>query len=467
MNKKSLLLYGLLGSLLLPVLPVQAQQGPKFGDLIVSGYSMKPAYRAVFTVDPANQKVQTLHMHTQGSLLREVNQWVGMMDDNRDLALLTYAQQADEGLLYRISPGGMSTLLGRIKAPQMNDATGAVWDPEGRLLIASGRSVYRYDPLTPGPVTPVFHFPASPTAQPLFQGVAVAPGPTGHFNVNYYLLNALPFTGTPNLAPPYLYRFDPTTRTFTSLVVNPALRTATSLSYQHGTPKPSRKRFLLTRGAAGSGPGDLLTVDFRSGAISTLLTPIPVILPSAHKATQRNTAWVVGSTPSPTPYSQAVEIDLTSGRIVKTVRIQAPPAFQATGIEEYGTNMLQTRGRAFLCDAPLTLDLQTQDPSLAGKKYLLALSFETSPPIQLTVGGSPVNLNLAADPLLWTSLFSPSVIGLSSSAGTLDASGNASATLSLPASIPKTNGLTLYAAWIVYEGSTIYRVSEAELFVLP
>jgi len=361
----------------------------------------------------------------------------------------------------------MTTLLGRIKTPQQNDATGAVWDPEGRLLIASGRSVFRYDPLTPGPITTVFNFPVTPAAQPLFQAVAVAPGPTGHFNVNYFLLNALPFTGSPNLTPPYLYRFDPATRTFTSLVVNPALQTATSLSYQHGTPKPNQKRFLLTRGAAGSGPGDLLTVDFRSGSISTLLTPIPVILPSAHKVTLRNTAWVVGSTTSTTPYSQAVEIDLTSGRVVKTVRLQVPSAFQATGIEEYGTNMLQTRGRAFLFDAPLTLDLQTQDPSLAGKNYLLALSFDTSPPIQLTVGGSPVNLNLAWDMLCWTSLFNPSAIGLSSSTGTLDLNGNASATLSLPASIPKTNGLTIYAAWIVYEGSTIYRVSEAELFVLP
>ena len=117
-------------------------------------------------------------------------------------------------------------------------------------------------------------------------------------------------------------------------------------------------------------------------------------------------------------------------------------------------------------DAPLALSLQTNDVALANKPYVLGLAFESSPPISLTLGSNTVWVNLAADPLLWMSLNLPGAIGLTGNFGVTDAMGNASASLSLPPQY-KSGGLTIYAAWIVYDQTNIYRVSESELFVLP
>jgi hypothetical protein len=439
-----------------------AQVPPKYGDLVVSGFTLNPPFSGVLLVDPATGRTSTLRRITGG----EIDQWVGMMDDNLHVALLTRDSLGRVGLLQQLNPRGVLTTLASIRSNlPVTDPAGAVWDPEGRLLIAADDTLFRYDPAAPGAVASVFRFPATSASPPFIQAIAVAPGPRMNFDENFYALNALPQVGSPNLTAPFLYRFDPVTRRYATLVADPALITATSISYWYGTPSPAHKRLLVTRGRAGTSIRDVLTVDLGSGALNTI-AKLPMLLPAAHKVTQQQTAWVVGpSTAAPAP-SEALEVDLATGAVKRTIPLLGPAGFQATGVEVYGTNMLQLSGHAFLEDAPLSMSLQTNDAALAGNNYLLALAFESSPPIQLTVGTTPVDLNLAWDWLLVISLFNPALIGLSNSLGTLDGSGNASASLSLPSGL-KTGGLTIYAAWVVYDPSTVLRVSETELFVLP
>ncbi|MBN2490412.1 MAG: hypothetical protein JXQ29_06145 [Planctomycetes bacterium] len=440
-----------------------AQVAPKYGDLVVSGFTLTPPFSGVLIVDPATGRTATLRSLTAGA----IDQWVGMMEDNRHVGLLTLDPQLRDGRLQQLDPRGALSTLAPIRSTlPVTDPSGALWDPEGRLLIAADDTLFFYDPAAPGSVAPVFRFPTTGANVPLLQAVAVAPGARFHFDENYYALNALPQLGSPTVSAPFLYRFDPVTRRFTTLVANPALTTATSISYRYGVPSPRQRQFLVTRGRAASSLRDLLAVDFQTGVIVTL-APLPLLLPAAHKTTRQRTAWVVGPATAAPSTSLALEVDLATGSIKRTVPLQGPATgFQATGIEIYGTNMLHLRGRALLGDAPLFLSLQTNDAALAGKSYLLGLSFESSPPIQLMVGSTQINLDLAWDTLLWTSLYAPALIGLTGSQGTLDGSGNASASLSLPSGL-KTGGLVIYAAWVVYDASGVLRVSETELFVLP
>jgi len=438
----------------------------QYGDLIVSGYSsVSPGSTTVLAYHQAARRFTTLHRE----MGNEIFQWVGMLDDNRNIALLSLDRAAGIGKLYGVSPSGSAQVLGSIRgaAQVVPDPTGAVWGPQGRLLIAAGDGLYRFDPAAPNTIAPVFRFPPSPmsTLRPALQSVAVGPGPTGSFRVNYYALNALPTAGSPSLNPPFVYRFDPLTNRFTSFVTNKALLEATSISFRHFRPSNAPMQLLVTRGRTGTS-SELLRVDLLSGALRTIST-FRTFIPAAHKVTRRGTAWVVGETGLNQPPSVMVDVDLRNGTIIRTLPIPNPAGFRATGVEVYGTNLLHLTGTALGGDSPLLLWLETGDPTLAGKSYILALSLGNAPPTPLTVSAGTVYLNLAPDWLFFLSAFVPSSLPwLTGSQGVLDANGNAQASLSVPSSW-NTGGLVIYAAWVVYDTNAVLRVSETELFVLP
>jgi len=441
-----------------------------YGDLILSGHSLvRPGSTAVLAYQVRTQRFGTLYQGAAGELF----QWVGMQDDNRNIALLSWNRQRAIGNLYNVSPRGSAQVLGTIRGTTqlIPDPTSAVWDPQGRLLIAAGDALFRYDPARPSTIQPVFRFPPSPTStlRPALQSVAVGPGPNGPFRVNYFALNALPEIGSPSLNAPFVYRFDPRTNRFTSFITNKALLQATSISFSHYRPQTAPlkfpQRFVVTRGRPQTPDRDLLAIDFQSGALNTVAR-FSNFFPAAHKVTKRGTAWVVGATGSTQTPSLIEEVDLITGKTINTIPIRSPAGFQATGVEEYGTNLLHLTGTPFGGDSPLTLALETADGTLAGKNYILVFSLGNSPPTPLTVGTNTVYVNLAPDWLFFLSWLAPPKLYMSGTQGVLDANGNAMATLTVPSSW-NTGGLNIYAAWVVYDTNNVLRVSETELFVLP
>lgn len=440
---------------------------PKYGDLIVTGYQGQgPNFRSVvLAITPGSSPVIT----TLNTTNNGYHQWVGMQDDNRDLAVLTYFPNATTpfSVLSRLAPGGGGlTRMAAINPPQafdrFADATGAAWDDQGRLVIAAGRAVYRFDPMS-NQLTTVTTVGPTGVNQRTLQAVTIGPNRTPFFNIAHYLLNARsPFTPNPP-GGPALTSYEPVSRT-QQIVEQTNLAAATGIIYDRGASpsRPRARRFLATR--AGTNFNDLVAVDFRTAAITSIQRFMAI--PQALTPTNERTVWIALQIPGG-PNSVALEVDTHRGTVVSTVPIQLQGGFLATGIERYGSNMLTLQGQALLgVDSPLFIGLTGDDPALAGANYLLALSLESAPPAaSLTIGASTVDLNLALDPLFLQSISNPAGIGLTNSAGILDPMGNAVATLTY--SGPSTGGLNIYAAWVAYNGTSILRVSETEIFVLP
>jgi len=103
------------------------------------------------------------------------------------------------------------------------------------------------------------------------------------------------------------------------------------------------------------------------------------------------------------------------------------------------------------------LNIALSDPAHTNSPYILAMSFGTTPGIN--VGGFNIPLNY--DGLFISSVFYPNSIGLNNSFGTLDSSGNATTTWNIP-NIPGIVGTKVYLAFVTISPSAqILSVSNA------
>ena len=359
--------------------------------------------------------------------------WVGMLQDNRSLGILVEQLTATRnGLLLKYRHGAfppLTTLTAITTGGPPVGPTSFCWDWKGHLMFTvSDRYLLKYEPTQPGTYTTFYTHTTLPCR---LDQVITPPGS------DYVLLNK-------HTKPPFLFSVGMDGK-FRATLEGSHLSDADSVSfdYQH-------QRFLISHSARGA----LLALKNAKVTTLTTLSMVPIV----HRHTRRNTVVVLGRNALPTS-SFLQEIDL-NGKVVNTLVLKTGTLFYPTGFEIQGNNKLHCY--LDLATNPGTIVFELNNPAVARKPYILALSF----------GYTGFNtgkcgwLHLTPD-----TLFMLTGLGLiplvTNGIGILDPNGFARASFQRPHMLPQIKGLTLYAAWVAYDSTGILSVSETEHFVLP
>jgi len=409
-----------------------AQAKPDPGDYIVTGLTstggqllwVKPTSTGGFTT-----------LQTFASTVGRAT-GVTMDEDNRSLAVLLEVPGGSTGRLVRFEPGSpakLSTLVSFHTSSTGTRPTSACWTQDGEMVISvADGHLLRYDPEVPFRVTTLYKHTL---AVPQFRHVTTSPGLDYDFVV-VNGQNAPYLIGVNNLGK--------MTRNFNTQNLGEAV--AVSHDY-------SVARFAVTRQDSLRQLGDFLHVSPGTGGVTTLASL--TFMPIAHRYTQRDTHVVLGTN------GTVQELD-RNGTAIRTIRLKVASGFLGSGIAVYGNNRLHVdtdhqRHMVFF-------DLN--DSSAAKKAYALVLSGGSVGGVPLQTKNGPLQVNLQLDPLFLLSLLNILPGILQNASGMLDSSGHATVALNSPHGMGSRH-IILYAAWVSYDQSGIFSVSETEHFVLP
>jgi len=416
---------------LLPALAV-AQTTPDIDDYIVTGFTSTGGQ--LLQVKPTSTGAFTTLRTFPNAVGRATG--VTMDEDNRSLAVLLEVTTGSQGRLVRFEPGPtprLTTLLNFSTSSTATQPTSACWTRDGDMVISVANGyLLRYAPEVPFRFTTLYRhtFPVSQ-----FRHVATAPGP----NWDFVVVNG---TYTP-----YLFGVNSSGTLVRSFTPH-NLSEAVAGSYDHGT-----GLLAVTRQDSLRSLGDFLLVSAGTGALSTV-APL-AFMPMAHRYTQRDTYVVLGTA------GTVQELD-RRGAAIRTIKLKVASGFLGTGLEVYGNNRLHVDTSY----SPRRVVLNLNDPSAARKAYSLAIALTSLGGMSLPTQSGLRRLNLNPDPLFLLSLLNmlPGVLG--NTTGILDGTGHATVVINPPAGLGGRH-LVLYAAWVSYDKTGIFSVSETEYFVLP
>jgi hypothetical protein len=414
--------------------PVSAQYVPKSGDFLVTGASAGRGY--LFAADPTKSgQVQPVYFY---NAVTGLPMSVGMLEDNRGMGVLTQVTGTPPGgrlLRHEPAPYGPASTLASFAMPASTPPGAFCWDGDGDLLISAGRYLLIMDPEKPGTLTTFFAFHPATTA---------VLGPMARVPVSNYGTVVVNW-GTPA---PYVFGVDHN-GTLARTLNSTTLRTATWLSYDYALGAAASNMFVSWQNGI---TGAVLRMNAVSGSYNTLTTLN--MAPIAHRYTQRDTLLVLGHN------SVVQEID-RQGRVFWTLGLNLGSGFVPTGFDVYGSNCLHVSLEKKTVPGTMVFDLN--DPAAANLYYLFAISFD-SKATRIDKGRL---VNLAIDTLFLlsaTNVLNTVIVG---GQGQLDANGHARATIKRPASAWPWQNLQFYAAWVSYDKSGVFSVSETEHFVLP
>ncbi len=175
---------------------------------------------------------------------------------------------------------------------------------------------------------------------------------------------------------------------------------------------------------------------------------------------QDDTAWIVGNRTASPRASFLMHYHLGTRAVLSVTTVNIPqPAF-LTGIEVYGS-------RGLVCNqtspTAVTVNVHSKHPQAGGEQYALAASLARRPGIQMS---NSEWLNLATDPLFYLSALGawPSIF--TNFQGQLDAFGNATAHVNIPA-LPPNLGIPVFVAGVIFDKNGVLQVTNTHWFVLP
>jgi hypothetical protein len=409
-----------------------AQARPDPGDYIVTGFTT--AGGQLLRVNATSTGGFTTLQTFASAVGRATG--VTMDEDNRSLAVLLQVPGGSAGRLVRFEPGSPSKLSTLVSFGTSSTGTlpsSACWTQDGELVISvADGHLLRYDPEVPFRVTTLYKHTL---AIPRFRHVTTSPGQDYDFVV-VNGQNAPYLIGINNLGK--------LTRNFNTQNLGDAV----AVSHDYGA-----ARFAVTRQYPLPQLGDFLHVSPGTGGVTTLASL--AFMPIAHRYTQRDTHVVLGTN------GTLQELD-RKGTAIRTIRLKVPSGFVGSGLAVYGNNRLHVetdRQRHMVF-----FDLN--DSRAAKKAYALVLSTGSTGGLPLQTKSGPRRINLRFDPLLLLSLLNGLPGILQNASGMLDAGGHATVVVRSPQGLGSRH-IILYAAWVSYDQSGIFSVSETEHFVLP
>jgi len=356
-----------------------------------------------------------------------------MLQDNRSLGILVEQLTGPRnGLLLKYRHGAfppLTTMAPITTGSPPVQPTSFCWDWKGHLMFTvSDRYLLKYEPTLPGTYTTFYTHTSLPCR---LDQVITPPG-----GIDYLLLNK-------HTTPPFLFGVGMDGK-YKGTLESSHLSNSDAVSFD-----PQRQRLLISHSTRG-------ILALRGGKVTTLTTLS--FLPIVHRQTRKNTVVVLGRNAFPTnSYLQEIDLD---GKVVNTMVLKTGTLFYPTGLEIQGSNKLHCY--LDLATNPGTIVFELNNPAVAKKPYILALSFGYA--------GVPAGqgrwLHLTPDTLFM--LTSMRLVPLlTNNVGFLDSTGYARASFQRPLILPQIKGLTLYAAWVAYDSTGILSVSETEHFVLP
>jgi hypothetical protein len=201
----------------------------------------------------------------------------------------------------------------------------------------------------------------------------------------------------------------------------------------------------------GGGAGSVCLVT-KNGAVTTLSTAIGGV---ASRFNQDGTAWISAG-------NKVYRIDM-QGAVLTVMPGTKSYSHALVGIEVYGSRRLVCRQLPATPRA-VTVTVQSRHLQASGARYALAASFGRRPGFRFS-NGEWLHLD-TTDALFYLSalnLLSGTFVNFQ---GRLDQQGNATATVNIPAGLPKTYDRTVFVAGVIYEGANIIQVTNTHWFVL-
>jgi hypothetical protein len=178
---------------------------------------------------------------------------------------------------------------------------------------------------------------------------------------------------------------------------------------------------------------------------------------TAVKVTQTNDAWIAAGRVTLLRY------DLSRKAVTATIPVSLPNGGHVESLELYGS-------RRLVCYQPeetpgvVTVTLRSRRSGDGNRSYALACSLGRRPGPQFP-NGEWLDLDVT-DPLFWTSATGQVPAIFQHFRGTTDASGNATATVNIPAGLPTNLGIAVFVAGVIYDQTGVRTVTNTHWFVL-
>jgi len=395
---------------------------PMDGDLIVTCWQ-QPMDGITVAVNPRTGAWSTL-----GASTGFLHNTVQMASDNRDLMVGLAELTTFTGGLARIKTGGTIQTLTRTPGGNGNELE---LDGDGDWLIAGGRP-RNFWSLNGSTLTTLFQGSGS-----VFTAMCIDRDP----GAPPYVIAAFDATG------PHLYGADRNGITTTILSGGPA-------TWLVGLElDPSTGDYIVV------GRTDSAHRVSKSGLVlSTIVSLVPSV--NALKMNQDGTFWCGGTSGS----NVACYLCGADGTPLRSV-IASGLSCTITGVEIFGS-------RSLVCSLPpasnqVTIRVQSRHMSVVPNqtRYVLAASFARRPGAPMP-NGERINLNVVSDPLVYASLLNTMPEIFKDFQGVVGTSGNATATVDIPAPL-RNSGVTVFVAGVLWNpGGPIFQVTNTHWFVL-
>jgi len=413
---------------------------PQHGDLVLTASPWNGYQGFTGYVNPAHPGTLTTLVTAPRY---SADNWVRMAPGNRDLVVArnSWATQPQPSDLVVVRPDGGQTTLAGFGTVMTH---GFELDHDGRWIVATGS------------------YPGNPIRNHLF-GVEHATGAvTTYFSLNTTTtFNELVIDRDPGVNLPYTIVTAYPESSIGPLVLS-ADRSGTVATVEAGS--TIRQYFAIELHPR---TGDYI-VDELPGTIASRTkawaqTILTFFGGNAIKIGQDDFAWIAygGSGVPVPPGGMVLKYDLTRNAVVSLFSTGLPLGYYFTGIDVYGSRTLVCNQSA----STVAVKVQSRHPLAGGQQYVLAASLGRRPGMGPFPCGDYLDLD-TTDHLFWVSALGawPSVFR--NFQGRLDMSGNASARVDIPATLPPNLGVTVFVAGIIFDTAGVIQVTGTHWFVL-
>lgn len=395
------------------------------GDLIVSQlYSANALGGFTVAVRPSDGLWTTIVPPLNGHF----HNWVRMAANNNDLMIAgAETSQMKSGVLANATPGGIITTIARLPGTPPH---GFGLDHDGAWIVIGTATAWSVSGST---VTTLY-----PSPHGIINGLAIDRDPGGAT----YVLGMAHNSTIVNTGKLYTADRSGFINTLISGVGYPLLGiSGVELDAETGN-------YVISAGKAPP----FLTIVAKDGTTLKTISSSTMKGANGVRVCADGTAWVCA-------VNNLTQVDLRTGAITRsiTINIPSPGRFMATAVEIYGSRRLVCKQ----IGKTVTVDLKSQRPSDSHQPYYIACSFARRPAINL---GLPARLCLAADPLFFLSATGQAPGIFKKFQGTTNQSAAATATVAIPAALPRLNVTVFVAGLIMNPGNPT--VTNTHWFVL-
>ena len=419
--------------------PATAQTtAPVEGDIIFTARAFNDLTGKVVCFHPQTYTYTTL-ANQVGS--RSFIYQIAMAEDNANLVVSQTDANCTTSNLVWFTPQGIATTMvggisGEVTALELDgDNTWVVSSDSGGVLGVNRNA---------NPTVTTFMVPRSTNDD--YQGVTIV----RDGGITYAVANSL----ENNPLGPKIFTADRNGLVTTLIQGNPVLDELFELKYI-----PTTGMIMAT---SGGGKWDVARITL-SGTVSsfTRFNDAEGIHPMLD-----NTAYVIGQHPEHVT-NTITKYDLTTRAALVSYPLPSnlgPQLWECYGITTYGSRILCCNGQGGPGQR-IAVNIQSHRPGTAGKYYQLACALSRQPGLKMT-NDEWLMLN-PSDPLFVVTATNQAGPITQDFAGTLDATGHASAAIQLPAAFPKNLNLTVFCAGIIYDTTHgVIQVTNAHWFEL-